>query len=124
MSAAAEAQIYDNLYSKLKTRQANFSHVNKYSGISVYLYTINEAAPGAIACIPATSISRTIEAAGKEISKDFIKFDSINTLSNEIQVSRATIQRYLNTNVPYKNQLFFNWTYYWFQSNLRSNVYC
>ena len=56
--------------------------------------------------------------ASGEINKDFRKFDSINTLSKEIKVSRETIQRYLNTNVPYKKQLFltepiidFNLTY-------------
>lgn len=42
-----------------------------------------------------------------QISKDFVKYDSINTLSKEINVSRDTIKRYLNTKVPFINNLFF-----------------
>lgn len=101
-SKNTESQIYDTLYTKLKARQANFTHANKHSGISVYLYTIAALA----------------NAEEKEISKNFRKYDSIKTLSEEIKVSRVTIKRYLNTNVPYKNQFFltepiidFNLTY-------------
>jgi hypothetical protein len=97
-----ESQIYDTLYTQLKARQAYFTHTKKYSGISVYLYTIVAPANAEV----------------KEISKNFRKYDSINTLSEEMKVSRFTIKRYLNTNVPYKNQLFltepiidFNLTY-------------
>ena len=38
---------------------------------------------------------------------NYTKYDSINTLSKEIYVARDTIKRYLNTHVPYKNQLFY-----------------
>ena len=38
---------------------------------------------------------------------NYTKYDSINTLSKEIYVARDTIKRYLNTNVPYKNYLFY-----------------
>ena len=38
-----------------------------------------------------------------QISNNFIKYDSFNTLSKEINVARDTIRRYLNTHVPYKN---------------------
>ena len=80
----SESQIYETLYSKLKAKQKNLEHNNKYIGISIYVYNYNN----------------------DQISKNFIKYDSINTLSKDINVSRDTIKRYLNTHVPYKNYLF------------------
>ena len=79
------AQIYDTLYNKLKAKQENLVHNNKYIGISIYVYTYNN----------------------DQISKNFTKYDSINTLSKDINVSRDTIKRYLNTHVPFNNHLFF-----------------
>lgn len=42
-----------------------------------------------------------------KINPKFIKYDSINTLSKEIKIARETIKIYLNTHVPYNNNLFF-----------------
>lgn len=45
---------------------------------------------------------------GPYISKIYEYFKSINDLNKYIKVSRATIKMYLNTNVPYKNYLFYS----------------
>lgn len=81
----SEAQIYDTLYSQLKAKQSNLEFYNKYKGIPIYVYTY----------------------CNEQITKEFVKYDSINTLSKKIGVSRVTIKRYLNTNVPFNNDLFY-----------------
>jgi len=45
---------------------------------------------------------------GPYISKNYEHYKSINDLNNYIKVSRATIKMYLDTNVPYKNYLFYS----------------
>ena len=81
----SDSQIYETLYSKLKAKQQNLDYKNKHIGIFIYVYTYNN----------------------DQINNNYIKYDSINTLSKEINVARDTIKRYLNTNVPYKNYLFY-----------------
>lgn len=80
----SDSQIYETLYSKLKAKQKDLVLNNVHSGIPTYLYTY----------------------AIDQISLDCTKYDSLNTLSKAIKVSRDTIKRYLNTYVPYKNHLF------------------
>ena len=81
----SDSQIYETLYSKLKAKQQNLDYKNKHIGIFIYVYTYNN----------------------DQINNNYTKYDSINTLSKEIYVARDTIKRYLNTNVPYKNYLFY-----------------
>ena len=80
-----DSKIYDTLYGKLKTIQKKLEFDNKHIGISIFVYTYLNG----------------------QISKDFVKYDSFNTLSKELNVSRDTIKRYLKANVPYSNNLFF-----------------
>lgn len=42
-----------------------------------------------------------------QINPNFTKYNSLNALSKELNIVRDTIKRYLNTNVPYKSNLFF-----------------
>jgi NUMOD1 domain len=83
----SESQIYETLYSKLKAKQGNLNFKNKYIGILIYLYNYNN----------------------NLISSHFIKYDSINTLSRNINVGRDTIKKYLNTHVPYNNNLYYTY---------------
>jgi hypothetical protein len=69
---------------KLKQLQSNFE--NKYPGIIVYLYEY-------------------ISSTGK-LNTTCKTFNSINEASNYLGVARETINMYLNTYVPYKNNLF------------------
>lgn len=80
------SQIFETLYSKLKAKQINLNFNNKYLGIPIYVYTYNE-----------------------EISDKFLRYESINILSKEIEVARDIIKRFLNTYVPYKNYLIFSY---------------
>ena len=82
-SKFSESQIYDNLYSQLK--QENLELENKFKGINIYVYTYED----------------------EEISKNFLKFDSINNASKDIKITRGQIKTYLNINVPFKKNLFF-----------------
>ncbi len=81
----SESKFYDSLYDKLKAKQKDIDYDNKYIGISIYVYTYNN----------------------EKISHNFYKYDSINTASKGINISRFTIKSYLNTYVPYRNYLFF-----------------
>jgi hypothetical protein len=96
----SDSQISETLYSKLKTKQKNLKYENKYIGISVFVYSYNN----------------------DKISNNYIKYNSINTLSKEINVARETIKLYLNANVPYKNHLFYNEAIYDF--DLTNNLVC
>lgn len=68
----------------LKSIQPEQDLINKYKGIKVYLYN----------CIE-----------GKVYS-DYKTFYSINDLSKNLSIARETISLYLNTYVPYKDNLF------------------
>ena len=72
------------MYSKLKAKQGNLEFKNKHVGISIYLYNCNNL-----------------------LSTNFFKYNSLNTLSKDINVARDTIKKYLNTHVPYNNSLFY-----------------
>lgn len=84
----SDSKIYDSLYDKLKAQQKSLEFENKYIGIPIFVYTYSNG----------------------QINKDFIKYDSINILSKQINVSRETITRYLNTNVPFNQNLFYTET--------------
>ena len=77
-----DIQTYDSLYEKLKLLQSDFE--TNYKGISIYLYK----------CI------------NGELDNNCIMFNSLNELSNYLNVSRETLKVYLNTYVPYRNNLF------------------
>lgn len=82
--------VYESLYEELKIKQKNLEFLNKkYKGVPIYVYKFTE----------------------NNIEKDNT-YDSINNLNKIIEacsfgVSRATIKIYLNTNVPYKELLFY-----------------
>lgn len=80
----SDIQTYDSLYELLKVRQLESSFENKYQGIYIYLY--------------------------KYINGQLITncktFKSIKELSNNLGVARETLSVYLNTYVPYRNNLF------------------
>jgi len=81
----SEYLIYDTLYNKLKTKQEEIEFNSEYSGILIYVYNYTNG----------------------QINPNFTKYNSLNALSKELNIVRDTIKRYLNTNVPYKNNLFF-----------------
>jgi len=82
-------QTYDSLYEILKLRQLESNFENKYQGINIYLY----------------EYINTIDNERK-LSENYKKFKSINELSNYLGVSRETLNVYLNTYVPYRNNVF------------------
>lgn len=78
--------IYNSLYDKLKNKQINLELLdNKYKGISIYVYKYMDT----------------------YINNNYQYFNSINNLNKIINIARATIRVYLNTNVPYKGLLFY-----------------
>lgn len=77
-------QNYDSLYERLKLKQLEWNQDNKYLGIPIYLYTYIE----------------------ESLKDNYIKFDSINKLSQYLNISRETISIYLNTYVPFKSNIF------------------
>jgi len=79
-------QTYDSLYEMLKLKQLQSNFENKYQGIIVYLYEY-------------------ISSIGK-LNTTCKTFNSIHEASNYLGVARETINMYLNTYVPYKNNLF------------------
>lgn len=83
-SNLSETQSNLSLYEILKTRQLNLDKDNKYAGIKIFVYNLIN---------------------GK-ISLNYKTFNSINILSQDLQIARKTIKIYLNTNVPFKNYLF------------------
>lgn len=83
ISKMSETQTYDSLYEILNLRQSELNLVNKFEGVSIYLY---------------------IYINGKLSPNIIYIFTSINKLSKYLGVSRETI--YLNTHVPYKGNLF------------------
>lgn len=84
-SNLSETQTYESLYDILKLKQTNLDFDNKYIGITIYLY----------------------EYIDGHVNLNFKTFASINALSENIGVARETIKVYLNTNVPFKNYIFF-----------------
>ena len=74
-------QNYDSLYEILKLKQLEWNQGNKYLGIPIYLYTYIEGS----------------------LKDNYIKFESINKLSQYLNISRETISIYLNTYVPFKS---------------------
>ena len=80
----SESLIYDTLYNKLKTKQEEIEFNSEYSGILIYVYNYTNG----------------------QINPNFTKYNSLNALSKELNIARDTIKRYLNTNVPYKSNLF------------------
>lgn len=86
MSNHPNSIIVNSLYNKLKIKETNLELPdNVYTGISVYLYRLTDT----------------------HIESRYENYNSINSLSLKIKVSKATIKMYLNTNVPYKSLLFY-----------------
>ena len=83
-SNLSDIQIYDSLYDILKLRQLEPDYDNKYQGIYIYLY----------------------EYANGKLDTGYKTFNSINELSNYLGVARETLSIYLNTYVPFRNNLF------------------
>ena len=77
-------QTYDSLYKILKIRQLESNFDNKYKGIIIYLYKY----------------------VNGQLATSCITFSSINELSKYLGVARETLSVYLNTYVPYRNNLF------------------
>lgn len=78
-----DIQTYDYLYEIFKLRQLESNFENKYKGISIYLY----------------------ECVNGQLDTSCNTFNSINELSNYLGVARETLSIYLNTYVPYRNNL-------------------
>ncbi len=85
-STSTKDLIYESLHDKLKIKQKEINKVNKHKGIKVYLYYLDNF---------------------NEIKS--LNFDSINALSTNIRVSRETISKYINTDVPFKNNFFYTY---------------
>lgn len=83
-SNSGDTKSYDSLYDKLKLMQSNSEIDNKYKGLSIYLYK----------CI------------NDQISPNYTYFSSISKLFQHLGVARVTISVYLNTYVPFKDNLF------------------
>src|SRR3954469_8484987 len=83
-SNLSDTQTYDSLYEVLKLRQLESSFENKYQGIYIYLY----------------------EYVNGQLITSCKTFSSINELSNYLGVARETLSVYLNTYLPYINNLF------------------
>lgn len=80
----SDTQTYDSLYNILKLRQLEPDYDNKYKGIYIYLY----------------------EYVNGKLDTNYKTFNSINELSNYLGVARETLSIYLNTYVPFRNNLF------------------
>jgi len=85
-SNLSSAQTFESLYEILKLRQLQSNFENKYPGINIYLYE---------------HINST-----KKLNASYKTFTSINELAVYLGIARETINVYLNTYVPYKNNLF------------------
>lgn len=83
-SNLSDIQTFDSLYELLKVRQLESSFENKYQGIYIYLY----------------------EYVNGQLTTNCKTFNSINELSNYLGVARETLSIYLNTYVPFRNNLF------------------
>lgn len=83
-SNLSDIQTYDSLYENLKVRQLEPNYDNKYKGIYIYLY----------------------EYVNGKLDTSYKTFNSINELSNYLGVARETLSIYLNTYVPFRNNLF------------------
>lgn len=79
-----DIQTYDSLFEILKLKQLQSNFENKYQGINIYLY----------------------EYTNGQLGTNCTTFSSINEVSNYLGVARETLSIYLNTYVPYKNNLF------------------
>jgi len=83
-SNLSNAQTYDSLYEILKVRKLESDFNNKYKGISIYLYRY----------------------VNGQLSANHNTFNSINELSKHLGISRETISIFLNTYVPFRNNIF------------------
>jgi hypothetical protein len=87
-SSLSETESCLSLYEILKHTQSNLNlEGNKYAGIKIFLY----------------------EFSNSKFSIKFKTFSSINKLSKNLKIARETIKLYINTNVPFKNYLFFTY---------------
>jgi len=86
-SNKSELVIYKTLSDILITKQLKLEFSSKYSeGISIWAYKY----------------------LGTIIEKEFVKYDSINKANIGTSISRDTLAKYLNTNIPIKNLLFYS----------------
>lgn len=92
-SSFSESAIYENLTSKLTTFKLNsFSlaseakPITKGKAIPVYVYDVDD----------------------KHIDIDYLKYDSITKVSNFEKVAGATLSMFINTNVPFRNKLYYS----------------
>lgn len=83
-SNLSDIHTYDSLYEILKLKQLEPDYYNKYQGIYIYLY----------------------EYANGKLDTSYKTFNSINELSKHLGVARETLSVYLNTYVPFRNNLF------------------
>lgn len=83
-SNLSDTKTYDSLYENLKLKQLEPDYYNKYQGIYIYLY----------------------EYANGKLDTSYKTFNSINELSKYLGVARETLSIYLNTYVPFRNNLF------------------
>lgn len=83
-SNLSDIQTSNSLYEILKLRQLEPNYDNKYQGIYIYLY----------------------EYVNGKLDTSYKTFNSINELSNYLGVARETLSIYLNTYVPFRNNLF------------------
>lgn len=79
-----DIESYESLYDKLKLIKSNLGTNNKYKGVSVYNYR----------CVKG------------QISWDYSNFRSMSKLAQHLGISRETVSVYLNTYVPFKDNLF------------------
>ena len=79
-----DTQTFDSIYEILKLKKWEWNKDNKYLGIHIYLYAYIEGS----------------------LKDNYIKFESINKLSQYLNISREIINIYLNTYVPYKSNIF------------------
>lgn len=98
-SNLGDTQTYDSLYEILKLKQLEPDYYNKYQGIYIYLY---EYANGKLDTSPAG----TLRVPKGVPSGSYKTFNSINELSKYLSVARETLSIYLNTYVPFRNNLF------------------
>lgn len=85
-SAFSESAIYANLTSKLATLKLKSDPHTNGKAIPVYVYDIND----------------------KHIDINHIKYDSITKASHLEKVAGGTLAIFLNTNVPFRNKLYYS----------------
>jgi hypothetical protein len=85
-SAFSESAIYANLTSKLATLKLKSDPHTNGKAIPVYVYDIND----------------------KCIDINYVKYDSITKASHLERVAGGTLAVYINTNVPFRNKLYYS----------------